>query len=95
MLDDGLRNLSGEGEKLGARYSVGENDLKEDCRFSVPIVAERWRHGNDLWLQGASRLSDNRKELRLLCECLREVHEAIIPHLAEICPGCRPLHPTS
>jgi len=65
LLDDGLRNLSGEGEKLGARYSVGENDLKEDCRFSVPIVAERWRHGNDLWLQGASRLSDGRKN----CGC--------------------------
>ena len=85
MLDDGLRNLSGEREKLGARYSIGEDDLKEDCRFSVPIVAERWRHGNDLWLQGAGRLSDGRNELRLLCEGLREVHEAIIPHLAAIC----------
>jgi hypothetical protein len=70
---------------LGARYSIGENDLKEDSRFSVPIVAERWRHGNGVWLQGAGRSGDGRKELRLMCESLREVHEAIIPHLAAIC----------
>ncbi|MGA3235651.1 MAG: hypothetical protein ABSG03_05085 [Bryobacteraceae bacterium] len=85
MLDDRLRNLSGERKKLGARYSIGENDLKEDSRLSVPIVAERWRHGNDVWLQGASGLSDGGKELRLMREGFREVHEAIIPHLAASC----------
>jgi hypothetical protein len=70
---------------LGARYSIGENDLKEDSRFSVPIVAERWCHGHDVWLQGAGRLGDGRQELRLVCEGLLKVHEAIIPHLAAIC----------
>ncbi len=85
LLDDRLRNLPGERKKLCARYSIGENNLKEDSRFSVPIVAERWRHGNDVWLQGASRLGDGRKELRLMCESLRDVHEVIIAHLAAVC----------
>lgn len=66
LLDDRLRNLSGERKKLGARNSVGENDFKKHGRFSVPVVTERRRHGNDVRLQGAGRLGDSRKKLRLL-----------------------------
>jgi hypothetical protein len=86
--DDSLRNLFGERKKLGAGHSIGENDLKEDSRFSVPIVAERWRHGNDMRLQGVGRLGNGRKELRLLRESSRKVHEAIIPHSEAICRYC-------
>jgi len=85
LLDYSLRNLSGERKKLGSWYSIGKNNLKKDSRFSVPIVAECWRYGDDLWTQGLGGLGDGRKKLRLLSNGFSEIHEVIIPHLAAIC----------
>jgi hypothetical protein len=70
---------------LGAWNSVGQNDLKKDSRFSIPVVPERRRHANDMRPQGTGRLGDSRKKLWLLCESLREVHQLIITHLAAVC----------
>jgi hypothetical protein len=38
-----------------------------------------------LRLQGAGRLGDSRKELRLLCESLRQVHQLMITRGAAVC----------
>jgi hypothetical protein len=86
LLDNRLRNLSGERKKFAAWYSIGKDNLKEDSRFSVPIVAECGCHSHDLRMQGPGGFGDGREKLRLMSEGLCDVHEAIIPHPAANLP---------